>query len=55
LKNSFIAGAPFCSLAQLAENVSGGVIPQCGHYIAEEQPEELLRRLNVFFSEHEWV
>jgi pimeloyl-ACP methyl ester carboxylesterase len=47
------AGWPFYSLAQLAENVSGGIIPQCGHYIAEEQPEELLRRLNAFFSEQE--
>jgi pimeloyl-ACP methyl ester carboxylesterase len=47
------AGWPFYSLAQLAENVSGGIIPQCGHYIAEEQPEELVRRLNAFFSEHE--
>lgn len=47
------AGAPFYSLAQLAEHVSGGIIPQCGHYIAEEQPEELLRRLNAFFSGHE--
>ena len=47
------AGEPFYSLAQLAEHVSGGIIPQCGHYIAEEQPEELLRRLNAFFSEQE--
>ena len=47
------AGGPFYSLAQLAEHVSGGVIPQCGHFIAEEQPEELLRRLNAFFSEQE--
>jgi pimeloyl-ACP methyl ester carboxylesterase len=45
------AGFPFYSLAQLAENVYGGIVPQCGHYIAEEQPEELLRRLNAFFSE----
>jgi pimeloyl-ACP methyl ester carboxylesterase len=47
------AGWPFYSLAQLAEHVSGGIIPQCGHYIAEEQPEELLRRLSTFFSEQE--
>jgi pimeloyl-ACP methyl ester carboxylesterase len=45
------AGFPFYSLAQLAENVSGGIILQCGHYIQEEQPEELVRRLNAFFSE----
>ncbi|GCE07741.1 alpha/beta fold hydrolase [Dictyobacter aurantiacus] len=47
------AGWPFYSLAQLAENVSSGIISQCGHYIAEEQPEELLQRLNAFFSEQE--
>jgi len=49
------AGGPFYSLAQLAEpeHVSGGIIPQCGHFIPEEQPEELLRRLNAFFSEQE--
>jgi pimeloyl-ACP methyl ester carboxylesterase len=47
------AGWPFLSLAQVAEHVSGGVIPQCGHYIAEEQPAELLQRLNTFFSEQE--
>jgi pimeloyl-ACP methyl ester carboxylesterase len=45
------AGWPFYSLAQVAENVTGGIIPNCGHYIAEEQPDELLRRLNAFFSE----
>ena len=47
------AGWPFYSLAQIAEHVSGGIIPQSGHFIAEEQPEELVRRLNAFFSEHE--
>jgi len=47
------AGGPFYSLAQLAQHVSGGIIPQCGHFIPEEQPEELLRRLNAFFSEQE--
>jgi pimeloyl-ACP methyl ester carboxylesterase len=47
------AGMPFYSLAQVAENVSGGIIPQCGHYIAEEQPDELVRRLNAFFAEDE--
>lgn len=47
------AGSPFYSLAQLAEHVSGGMIPQCGHYIAEEQPDELVRRLFAFFAEDE--
>ena len=47
------AGWPFYSLAQLAQHFSGGIIPQCGHSIAEEQPEELLRRLNTIFSAQE--
>jgi pimeloyl-ACP methyl ester carboxylesterase len=47
------AGWPYYSLAQVAEDVTGGEISQCGHYIAEEQPEELLQRLNTFFSEQE--
>jgi pimeloyl-ACP methyl ester carboxylesterase len=45
------AGWPFYSLAQVADNVTGGIIQQCGHYLAEEQPEELLGRLNTFLSE----
>lgn len=44
---------PLYSLSLLAENPSGGIIPQCGHFVAEEQPEALIRRLNAFFSEHE--
>jgi pimeloyl-ACP methyl ester carboxylesterase len=47
------AGWPFSRLAQIAQHVCGSIIPQCGHSIAEEQPEELLRRLNTFFSEQE--
>jgi pimeloyl-ACP methyl ester carboxylesterase len=27
----------------VAENVTGGVIPDCGHFVPEERPEELLR------------
>jgi pimeloyl-ACP methyl ester carboxylesterase len=44
---------PFYSMARLAEHVSGGVVPKSGHYIAEEQPEELLRRLYTFFSDEQ--
>jgi hypothetical protein len=47
------AGWPFYSLAQVAEHVSGGIIPQCGHYIAEEQPAELLRHLTTFYAGQE--
>ncbi len=38
------------SLERVAENVEGGVIEQAGHWIPEEQPEELLRRLLAFFG-----
>jgi pimeloyl-ACP methyl ester carboxylesterase len=38
-------------MAQLADYVSGGNVPTCGHYIPEEQPEELLQQLNAFFSQ----
>lgn len=40
---------PFESMKTVAENVSGGVIPDCGHYMAEEQPGLLLERLMSYF------
>lgn len=46
-------GFPFYSLAQVAEHVSGGIIRQSGHFIPEEQPEELVRLLNAFFAGQE--
>lgn len=39
---------PYHSALTVAENVEGGVIPACGHYIAEEQPDLLLKYLNSF-------
>lgn len=33
-----------------AENVTGGVIPQCGHWIGEEQPEFIAAELLAFFA-----
>lgn len=44
---------PLKSLQRAAVNVRGGVVKQCGHYIAEEQPEELLRQLLTFFGEEQ--
>jgi pimeloyl-ACP methyl ester carboxylesterase len=38
------------SLRRLADDVQGGVITDCGHWMPEEQPEELLRRLRSFFG-----
>ncbi len=39
------------SMQSLAENVRGGVIERCGHWIAEERPEHLTDQLLSFFSE----
>jgi pimeloyl-ACP methyl ester carboxylesterase len=33
----------------MATDVRGRVIENCGHWMPEEQPEELLRRLLAFF------
>lgn len=38
------------SLTRLATNVQGGVIENCGHWIPEEQPEQLLRHLLPFLG-----
>ncbi len=38
------------SLRRLAVDVQGGVVDNCGHWMPEEQPEDLLRRLLVFFG-----
>jgi pimeloyl-ACP methyl ester carboxylesterase len=34
----------------VAEEVRGGVIPQCGHWVAEERPDYLLDQLASFFA-----
>jgi pimeloyl-ACP methyl ester carboxylesterase len=34
----------------VAEDVQGGVIPQCGHWVAEERPGYLVERLLAFFE-----
>ena len=39
------------SLQRLGANVRGGVIDQCGHWIAEEQPAVLLEHLMPFLAE----
>jgi pimeloyl-ACP methyl ester carboxylesterase len=38
-------------MEQVATDVRGGAIPECGHWIAEEQPEYLLRAIDDFLSE----
>ena len=37
-------------MQQLAENVQGIRVPNSGHFIAEEQPDVVVKLLNNFFS-----
>ena len=37
-------------LTTVAENVQGGVVADCGHFIPEEKPEELVARLRQFWG-----
>jgi len=39
------------SCQRVANDVRGGVIAGCAHWVAEEQPEELSRQLLAFFAE----
>jgi pimeloyl-ACP methyl ester carboxylesterase len=39
------------SMSQLGEDVRGGVLERCGHWISEEQPKVLAKRLLEFFAE----
>jgi pimeloyl-ACP methyl ester carboxylesterase len=38
-------------MEQLADDVSGGIIPDCGHWIAEEAPEFVGESLDAFLNE----
>ena len=42
---------PIESLRLIAADVQGGAVPDCGHFIPEEQPELLARRLLEFFAQ----
>jgi pimeloyl-ACP methyl ester carboxylesterase len=39
------------AIKPLGEDVQGGIIENCGHYIPEEQPEVLAERMLTFFEE----
>lgn len=44
-------GSEMLKTMQLAaSNVSGGVVPNCGHYIAEERPDYLVQQIFSFFK-----
>ena len=42
---------PVEQFRNLAERVTGGVIENCGHWVAEEQPNRLLAELRAFLGE----
>ena len=39
------------SLQRVAENVRGGLVRDCGHWIAEEQPDFLVKQLLDFYGD----
>jgi pimeloyl-ACP methyl ester carboxylesterase len=41
---------PVLGMQQLAENVTGIIVPNSGHYIAEEQPQFVINQLSNFFG-----
>jgi hypothetical protein len=41
------------SMQGLAEDVRGGEIDRCGHWVSEEQPAYLVEQLLVFFGEEQ--
>ncbi len=44
-------GFTLSNVQNVAENARGVIIANCGHYVAEEQPEELIKQLVQFFAE----
>ena len=45
------AEEPLESLRAIAANVQGGALPECGHFIPEEQPAMLAERLLAFLAD----
>ena len=48
---AFLGDGPKNALMQLATDVRGGSIPECGHWIVEERPDFLINELLNFFAE----
>jgi pimeloyl-ACP methyl ester carboxylesterase len=42
---------PEASLSRVAVKVTGGIVPDCGHFIPEEAPRYLSQRLLAFFAD----
>jgi pimeloyl-ACP methyl ester carboxylesterase len=41
---------PVLGMQQLAENVTGIIIPNAGHFFPEEQPQFVINQLSNFFG-----
>jgi pimeloyl-ACP methyl ester carboxylesterase len=44
---------PLMAMRALAENVEGGVVERAGHWLTDEEPEQLTSRLLTFLQEHQ--
>lgn len=51
LGGEYTGNAALTSMKSLANNVSGGIIPFSGHWIAEERPDFLIKELVKFFRD----
>lgn len=49
--DAFLGGIVKQGTEALAKDVRGGVIEHCGHWVADEQPGEIIKRLFAFFGE----
>lgn len=45
-----LGGLPLQSMQAVADDVRGGVIERCGHWVAEERPDYISERLLAFFG-----
>jgi pimeloyl-ACP methyl ester carboxylesterase len=48
--DAFIGPGVKMSLEQVASNVEGGVIPECGHWVTAEQPGFVIEKVREFFA-----
>lgn len=44
------SGNPLTFWKRWAKNLTGSIIPDCGHFMMEENPKLVLKELNLFFS-----
>jgi pimeloyl-ACP methyl ester carboxylesterase len=48
---AFIGEGVKASLEQVASNVEGGVIPECGHWVTAEQPQFVIDKVRAFLAD----